>query len=525
MPEKILIVDDDPAQRKLLQDSVRQFGFSTVCCASGEAVLQHLSQPGTDPIAVMILDLVMPDLDGMGVLEAMRRQHIRVPVIVQTAHGSIDTIVSAIRAGASDFIVKPVSTERLRVCIDNVRRVALLEDEVKRIKRVTSGTLTFSDLTSQSEAMERVIRLGQRAAGSSIPILLEGESGVGKEVVARAIQGQSERRARAFVTVNCGAIPENLVESILFGHEKGAFTGASNKRVGKFQEAHKGTLFLDEIGELPAHMQVKLLRAVQQGEIEPVGARRPVKVNIRLISATNKSLLEQVKKGEFREDLYYRLNVFPIFVPPLRERREDVTKLAHRFAVRFAAEEGKNIAGLSSQANALLTNYHWPGNVRQLENAVFRAVVLADGNQLGVDHFPQIMAQSNPSMRRHNENGSPTTEDSTNSEKVPASHLGDLASHQPFAPVAGDTGVSSRTTAREPHAYGETCLIDSYGQIRTAKDVEEEVIRFAIAHYNGRMSEVARRLKIGRSTLYRKLKRYGIATDAPENGEKDRHLY
>ena len=241
--------------------------------------------------------------------------------------------------------------------------------------------------------MARTIRLAERAAKSNIPVLIEGESGVGKELMARAIQGASDRRGKPFVTVNCGALPENLVESILFGHEKGAFTGATEKHVGKFVEAHGGTLFLDEIGELPMDAQVKLLRALQDGEIDPVGARRPIKVDIRLISATNQNLIELVKRGLFREDLFYRLNVFPISIPPLRARAADVPDLARRFLARFCAEEGKRIRGLANDAAALLAAYDWPGNVRQLENAMFRAVVLADGDELTVAEFPQIAAQ------------------------------------------------------------------------------------------------------------------------------------
>ena len=241
--------------------------------------------------------------------------------------------------------------------------------------------------------MARTVRLAERAAKSNIPVLIEGESGVGKELMARAIQGSSERRGKPFVTVNCGALPETLVESILFGHEKGSFTGATEKHVGKFAEANGGTLFLDEIGELSLEAQVKLLRALQEGEIDPVGARRPVKVDVRLISATNQNLIELVKAGRFREDLFYRLNVFPVSIPPLRARACDVPDLARRFLARFCAEEGKRIRGLTAEALALLAAYDWPGNVRQLENAIFRAVVLADGDELTTAEFPQIAAQ------------------------------------------------------------------------------------------------------------------------------------
>src|SRR5262245_6853179 len=255
------------------------------------------------------------------------------------------------------------------------------------------GVLNFTDLVLRAEAMQRVVGLARRAAASSIPILIEGESGVGKELIARAIQGESERAAKPLVIVNCGAIPDKLVESILFGHERGAFTGAVDKRIGKFQEADGGTLFLDEIGELPLEAQVKLLRALHDGEIDPVGAKRPIRVNFRLISATNRDMIKLVRDGKFREDLYYRLNVFPIWVPPLRERLDDVPELAQHFLARFAAEEGRRVRSISGQAMDLLNRHSWPGNVRQLENAIFRAIVLADAPELTVAEFPQIAVQ------------------------------------------------------------------------------------------------------------------------------------
>ncbi len=311
---------------------------------------------------------------------------------MQTAHGSIDAAINAMRAGAVDFVVKPASPERLEVSIKSALKIEALAGEISRIKKKVEGTLTFADLVVRGEGMERVIALGKRAAASNIPVLIEGESGVGKELIARAIQGESERAGKPFVVVNCGAIPENLVESTLFGHEKGSFTGAVDKRIGKFQEADGGTLFLDEVGELPLDAQVKLLRALQDGEIDPVGSKKPVNVNFRLISATNRNMIQLVRDGKFREDLYYRLNVFPIWVPPLRERLDDVAELAQHFMARFAAEEGKRISGISDDALRLIKSYPWPGNVRQLENAVFRAVVLADGAELTVAEFPQIAA-------------------------------------------------------------------------------------------------------------------------------------
>src|SRR6202044_1068434 len=279
--------------------------------------------------------------------------------------------VDAMRAGASDFLVKPASPERITVSIRNALKLGTLTGEVTRLKKKVENRLVFDDLIGKSPEMRQVIRLGQRAAQSNIPILIEGESGVGKELVARAIQGSSERAGKPFVTVNCGAIPENLIESILFGHEKGSFTGASDKHLGKFQEADGGTLFLDEIGELRLDMQVKLLRALQEGEVDPVGSKRPVKVDVRIISATNRDLGQMVKENTFREDLYYRLNVFPVTVPSLRNRPSDIQPLARFFIERFAAEENKPIAGMTAEASSLIERFDWPGNVRQLENTIF----------------------------------------------------------------------------------------------------------------------------------------------------------
>lgn len=478
----ILVVDDDPVQRRLLETLVRRFGYEVEVVETGEAALARLEPTAGLPVDLVILDLVMPDLDGMAVLERMRDRGHQVPTIVQTANGSIETVISAMRAGALDFVVKPVGAERLQVSIKNALRVDALEDEVRRMNRQAAGILSFKDLASASEDMERVVRLGERAAKSTIPVLLEGESGVGKEVIARAIQGASDRRGKPFVTVNCGALPENLVESILFGHEKGAFTGASEKHIGKFAEAHGGTLFLDEVGELALEIQVKLLRALQQGEIDPVGGKRPVKVDIRLISATNQNLIELVKRGRFREDLYYRLNVFPISVPPLRVRRDDIPDLARRFAARFGAEEGKRIRGFSSEAVALLKTYDWPGNVRQLENAVFRAVVLADSDELTITEFPQIAAHVDGFDLRI--------------PAIPAV----LSQPKPEREVV-------RVEVRDPNVLS---LLSEGGDIRRLDQLEAETIRFALAHYRGQMSAVARKLGIGRSTLYRKMKEYGF---------------
>ncbi len=507
MTGSILIVDDDPVQRRLVEAAVGRFGYPALTAENGEAGLAVMDGPDAREVSVVVLDLAMPGMDGIAVLQAMRDRDIHIPVIVQTAQGGIETVVKAMRHGAFDFVVKPASPERLNAAITSALKVEEVEVAVKRSSRRPGQTLTFKDLATRSPSMERVIRLGQKAAGSSIPILIEGESGVGKEMVARAIQGSSDRKSKPFVTVNCGAIPDNLVESILFGHEKGSFTGATEKHTGKFVEAHTGTLFLDEIGDLPLDVQVKLLRAVQEGEVDPVGARATVKVDIRLISATHRDLLQQVKDSRFREDLFYRLNVFPILVPPLRHRKEDIPFLARHFMDKVSPVGPRRRLTLSEAALAMLQAYDWPGNIRQLENAIYRASVLVEGEVLTPEEFPQIRAQV----------------EGTVVLEVPApSVVPDLPDEIETAlpherPIAAEV-VGDRMPRVEPR-FGTLTALDERGNVRSLAAVELEMIRLAIDHYNGQMSEVARRLGIGRSTLYRKLKEYGID---PETGRAEK---
>src|SRR6059058_2138934 len=395
MAASILIADDDAVARRLVENMVQKCGYETIVVDSGDAAIAALTAPDA-AIDGVILDLVMPGLDGMGVLAKIREAGLSIPVIVQTAHGGIDNVISAMRAGAADFVVKPVGLERLQVSLRNALNSSALKRELQRIRHSREGRLTFSDIVTRAEAMAGVMRAAQKATNSSIPVLIEGESGVGKEMFARAIHGSGERKAKPFVAVNCGAIPDNLVESILFGHEKGAFTGATERHTGKFVEASGGTLFLDEVSELPLAAQVKLLRALQEGAVEAVGARRPVKVDVRIISATNRRLLERVKQGHFREDLFYRLHVLPLTIPSLRARREDIPHLLRHFLARFCAEENRPITGISGEAMAHLAQLDWPGNIRQIENAVYRAVVMSEGDQLALDDFPLIASQPHP---------------------------------------------------------------------------------------------------------------------------------
>ncbi|MEL6921725.1 MAG: sigma-54 dependent transcriptional regulator, partial [Pseudomonadota bacterium] len=392
MASTILIADDDPVQRRLYEATLARANLRTVTAEDGTQALNELQR--NRDIGAVILDLVMPGIDGIGVLRKMQDDAMQLPVIVQTAQGSMDTAIRAMRAGAFDFLVKPASPDKLLSSIRDALKVT------QRVRNSASPTQAKSrsktagkPIIGEGSEMERVRALVAKAADSDIPVLIEGQSGTGKELVAHAIQSHSRRSAKPFVIVNCGAMPENLVESILFGHEKGAFTGATEKRHGKFFEANGGTLFLDEVGDLPLEAQVKLLRAIQEGQIEPVGASKSVSVNVRLISATHRDLVSRVREGKFREDLFYRLNVFPIIVPPLRNRLEDIPALAKHFLERFCEAEGKTLA-FDNSALLLLRRYDWPGNIRQLQNTIFRAVVLAsDHDVLSEDHFQHIAHQ------------------------------------------------------------------------------------------------------------------------------------
>jgi DNA-binding NtrC family response regulator len=482
MAKTVLVVDDDPTQRRLIQAVLERDGFAVVHAENGDDAISRLAAGAK--VDVVLLDLIMPGLSGQDTLAEMRARGFDLPVIVVTATGGIETVVQAMQAGAVDFFVKPAAPERILVSIRNALSLGALKGEVDRLKKHAAGRTTFDDLIGASAPMMMVKRLGERGAKSGIPILITGESGVGKEVIARAVHGSSDRAGKPFVAVNCGAIPENLVESILFGHEKGSFTGAHEKHLGKFQEANGGTLFLDEVGELPLDIQVKLLRALQESEIDPIGGKRSIKVDVRIVSATNRDLSQAVAEGRFREDLYYRLNVFPIEAPSLRERREDVPALVDAFVRRFNVEEGKTVVGVTPQTLAFLSAYDWPGNVRQLENAVYRAIVLADAPYLQPHDFPSISGIAAPPPEPAAEPSSQTRLPAD--AEAPASAAAEAG---PDAPVR---------------------ILDARGHLRTLEEIERDLIQLAIEIYAGHMSEVARRLGIGRSTLYRKVREQGL---------------
>lgn len=447
----ILIVDDDAAQRRMTGALLTASRRDWREVDSGPKALDLLNSKEGQEISLVLLDLAMPEMTGIEVLKALRPKRPDLPVLVLTSNGSVSNAVSAMQAGATDFLIKPVGAERLTVSVANALKIRSLTNEVRRLK-TPEATTGFDGLVAHASATKRAIKIASRGATSNIPMLIEGESGVGKEVFARAIHAASNRATGPFVAVNCGALPETLVESILFGHEKGAFTGAIAKRIGKFEEADGGALFLDEIGELPLEAQVKLLRAIQEGEVDPVGGVRTITSDFRLITATNRDLAAEVGAGRFREDLYYRISVFPLTLPPLRDRREDIIPLAEVFAARFATSEDRPITGFTEEAVMRLKNAPWPGNVRQLENMIYRAVVLAEDALLNTNDFPHLTTPP---------------------------------------------PVDQPRAARNPY-LGED------GHVRPLAEIEADALEYALQRYDGQMSEAARRLGIGRSTLYRK---------------------
>lgn len=481
----ILIIEDEIIQQRLISSIIKKvYQHVDVCCSGAEA-LTFLTDQSTRLPDVILLDQIMPEMNGIDVLYALRKIPLNIPVIMLTGQASLAVVVEAMRAGASDFIVKPASAERIRSAIQAAlegRSLAgnIVEDLTPQIREAGEDqhqARGFETLIGTSSAMVRAKRLGIKAAQSTIPVLIEGESGVGKEVFARAIHFASARRDKPFVAVNCGAIPDNLVESTLFGHEKGAFTGATENRTGMFEQAGGGTLFLDEVGELPLDVQVKLLRALQEREVTPVGARRTVKIDIRILSATNRILGAEVEQGNFREDLFYRLNVYPVLLAPLRDRLTDIPALTNHLLDRIARAEGMTPKYISARTIELLQSYSWPGNIRQLQNALFRAALLAEGDQLDIEDFP-ILSQGID--RRYT---------------------------IPFPPPAGSP--SQVFDQIQPIlATGDN------GHIRPLAAIEREHILAALKRYDGCMAEVARRLNIGRSTLYRKVALYGLEAEA-----------
>lgn len=456
----ILIAEDDPLQRLMLKRILEsRLGYSCVEAANGAEALYQLKQDKEGAICAVLLDLQMPEMDGKTALTKLHELRPTLPILILTASNDVNDVVDVMRAGAIDFLNKPVEPERLRISLGNALRLQELDKEVNRLQREKENKNSLDEIIGAQGGLSVPIKLAHRACTSDINILLAGESGVGKEVIARAIHHESPRASQPFIAINCGAIPKELVESVLFGHKKGSFTGAIADSAGKFREAEGGTLLLDEVGELPLGAQVKLLRALQQREVEPVGEAKPVSVNVRIIAATHRNLRTEVSKGHFREDLYYRLNVFPIMIPALRERKKDIEPLANHFLALYNAREHKNIRTIAPSALAWMQSHSWPGNVRELENAIYRAVLLCDGDQLTREDIEQLL------------------EDRT--DEMPASD------HKPQSE--------------------QIMLRGADGQFKSMESIKDEVLVAALSAHNGSRLAAAEALGVGKSTLYRRL--------------------
>jgi two-component system response regulator AtoC len=457
---RVLVVDDEENLRHMLQTLLKREGYEPVGVASVDSALRELENL---PFDIIITDLRMPGRSGMELVDEVRRRNLDATVVVMTAFGSKDVAIEAMKRGAYDYLSKPFEADELVLLLRKAEeRERLYRENQSLARQVRSGVEepegTFAELVARSPQMLELFRTVRKIAEFKTTVLIDGESGTGKELVARAIHSNSPRARAAFIAVNCGAIPANLLESELFGHRKGAFTDASRDRKGLFEEASGGTLFLDEIGELPLNLQVKLLRVLQEGEIRRLGDSQDIKVDVRVVAATARDLADEVRRGAFREDLYYRLNVFALHLPALRERREDIPLLVEHFLVRMNARMGLAISGFTADAMRILAAREWPGNVRELENTVERAVVLAEGPEIGVDSLPERL-------------------------RVPGSGT-------PTAQAAVDDGDLSIK--------------------RASRRSEEALIRRALERTKGNRTRAAELLEISHRALLYKIREYGI---------------
>jgi DNA-binding NtrC family response regulator len=452
----ILIVEDEAKMRRLLELNLGEDGFSTLSSGDAESGLKLLRENSVD---LVVTDLKLPGMNGLEFLQTIKRQNAAIPVVVMTAFGSVETAVEAMKAGASDYVLKPFSLNEMRMVIHKELDVHKLREENRSLREALGKRYAHPNVVARSAKMQEVLATVDRVAPTNSTVLLGGESGVGKDLIARAIHEKSRRAAGPFIKINSTAIPENLLESELFGYEKGAFTGATASKPGKFELADKGTLFLDEIGDVPPATQVKLLRVLQEREFERLGGTRTVKVDVRLIAATNRDLREALEQGTFREDLYYRLNVVPIDIAPLRQRKEDIPDLVNLFISSFAGDSGKPVEGITPEAMQILVNYHWPGNVRELQNIIERACALAKGTVLKVEDI--------------------------------------------------------RLDVRPARAANETGNFLPEGM--TLEQWEDEMIRESLRRANGNKSQAARLLGLSRNALRYRLSKIGIA----DEGERE----
>ena len=460
----LMLVDDEPAQCRLVSAIAARAGWRTVFARDTETAIAMLGTQDGMMLDAIILDQWVPGSDSASLIAELKSRRPALPILLLTAIGSNEAAIDAMRAGASDYIIKPVAAERLIAALSLAADKSKDYGELQPLTEKITHPLAFDEIIGAAPAFRTALAIAAKAARSRAPIFIEGEAGVGKEVVADAIYAASPRAKQPFLKINCSAISPNLLDSVLFGHEKDAFAGAFDRRIGIFQQAEGGTVFLDEVDRLSQETQVRLVRLLTQNEIQPLGANHSYRIDVRLISASNSSLADKLASGDFREDLYYRLNVVQLTIPPLRERTSDIPVLARHFLGRMANQPGLRSLGITEEALTLLRSYNWPGNVRQLQSALFRAAVLCERDALTPEEFPQIAA-----------------------------------------------AVGNRTSG-ENHVEGiGVTLYEADGNMRPLEEIEADVIRLAIGHYRGRMTEVARRLGIGRSTLYRKLADLGIS--------------
>ncbi len=462
---RILVVDDEPSMRRLLSYQLARAGYQVATAETGEEALEAIAGAVPD---MMLLDLMLPGIDGLEVLRRARQRHPDLPVVVITAHGSIDTAVEAMKLGASDFLGKPFELERLAIAVRNALSIGRLSRQVQHLENELRTRYRFAEIVGADGGLAPTVRMIEKVIPTDLTVLLLGESGTGKELFARAIHHEGPRGRGPFIAINCAALPESLRESELFGHEKGAFTGAISARPGKFELAHGGTLFLDEVAELSRPVQAKLLRAVQEHAIGRVGGTDTIPIDVRIICATNVDLAAEVRAGRFREDLFYRLSVFPITIPPLRERREDIAVLAKHVLAEGRSGQAQPV---NPAAMSMLEAYTWPGNVRELQNVLRRARVLAGDGPVRPEHLPANVQAA----------------------------FGDTLSVFPGEPPL-------RLSTRPP-AHDES-------KVPTLEEVERAHILRAVESCRGNLSLAARVLDIGRTTLYRKLQRYGVHVEA-----------
>lgn len=458
--KRILVVDDEEDFTDLTAEVLTREGFEVERAYSGNEALQILSLQVID---LVLLDMIMPVLHGLETMKRMKVMHPRLPIIVLTGDEQVNTAVDAMKLGAYDYLAKPIDWQRLKIIIRHALYTGSLQQEVSRLKGELKEKVGFDDLIGLSPCMQEVFQSVERILESNVTVSLRGESGTGKEMLARAIHANGPRRNQPFVTVNCAAIPETLLESELFGHEKGAFTGAITTRPGKFEQANNGTIFLDEIGEMSASTQVKLLRILQGRRFERIGGTKSIEVDVRIISATNKNLEEAIKLGHFRDDLYYRINVYPIQLPPLRDRKEDIPMLVAHFIKRFHGQVKHNVEGVSSKAMEYLLKYNWPGNVRELENIIKRAILNTGKGLIQPEHLPIVITSYH--TNEGNRNGS----------------------------------LDLRTA------------VSLTKSIVPLEEIEKEVLAHALKLSDYNMSYAANALGIGRTTLYRKIHKYRIS--------------